>query len=80
MANYKDVRLQRDAALMRVMELEEELEKMKVYPAKLSKEKVLEKHDKWLLRLMKKREHKLEDLEQFWLFRKLMFKHWNRFT
>jgi len=45
----------------------------------LTRQQVLDKHDRWLLRLTKKQVMTLAELEQFWLFRDLMFKHWNKF-
>lgn len=74
--NAKDYRLQRDEALQQVAELK----KLLPDPKAPTKKDILDKHDKWLLRILNKRSHKLDELERFWLFRDLMFKHWNKFN
>jgi hypothetical protein len=46
---------------------------------KMTRQEVLLRHDEWLLRILAKRTHRLDELQRFWLFRELMFKHWNKF-
>lgn len=76
--NAKQYRLERNEAWQRIAELEQQL---KAYEptSKFTKKEIVNKHDRWLLRLTKKTSLDYDELRQFWLFRDLMFKHWSRF-
>lgn len=75
----KEYRIERDVAYKRISALEAEIRELHVTPSRFTREEILNKHDDWLLRIMKKGTIQYEEMRQLQLFRNLMFKNWNRF-